>query len=219
MTEQSPTGFPQNDNTINGPVTGPAVQAGAIHGGVHFHLNQTPEPVPEVVLPPVPERVITPRGPSVWGRIGRFVGRWFLTFLPLLVVSVIISGFGNLVASGQPLPYRLLADLLLLVPLVLGLWVWSLATTRSFRGVGTLVLDKATPRRITGLTDGQLLAVALVAATVCVIGLGQEAVAAAAGGPRADAHGPVLFLALLSLLTFRQRRLRKKKSGQESHRG
>ncbi|GAA2780489.1 hypothetical protein [Crossiella cryophila] len=208
MTEQSP-------NTINGPVTGNSVQAGAIHGGVHFHLNHAAPPEPELEVTFVPPPPLPPKvrqGPRKRVLAAKFLGRWFLALLPVLLISSIVGGVGNQVTGFGPLPLRLLADLGLLLFVVLALWVWSMAATRRFRDLVTLVLDKITSHRIMSLTKVQLTVFTWTAAAMCVGGLIRESLPPDPTRPPVDGHMAVVFCGLLSLLLLRQLRRRNSES-------
>ncbi|MBP2473378.1 magnesium-transporting ATPase (P-type) [Crossiella equi] len=211
-----PAGEPSSgtDNSISGDVHGNTVQAGEIHGGVHFHVTHhaAEPPLPGTVpgfapLPaalPRPTPVAVRTGPTRKARAARFVGRWFLALLPVLLVAFAVSGLGNLIAGPRPLPLRMAAGLVVVPVLVLGLWVWGRATGTGFREAVTRALDLLTPRRLTGLPARNLWWVTVVCAILAVAVVVVEAGPPEPGQPVRDAHPAVLFVLVFGALAWRQ---------------
>ncbi|MGW6936203.1 hypothetical protein ACWGE0_39520 [Lentzea sp. NPDC054927] len=191
---QPPTPGPHVHNSIEGTVLGPAVQAGSIHGGVHFHAP--PQPVGPPVYVALPPRL--PPRPPAW--FWPFVGKWVVALLPLLGSAAAIGAVADAIAQGANIWVRLLLDVMLLALGVLVVVLWSALGGRGTAELLELVLDKVTPRELAVKGTPQLVAVLVSACALSVSALVTESLA---GKASPGANGALLFFLFLVVVTAR----------------
>lgn len=192
----APGPWPRVENNIDGTVTGQAVQAGAIYGGVHYHVN-TPAPAPQPTLLPMH---VPPRQRSqVWSHLGR----WFVALLPLVLATAAVGGVADAIAAGAPFWLRLLVALMILTLGVLVIVVWSAASGREFVELLNVVLDKATPRLLETLQTRTLGLVAGCSCAVWLFGVTREMLEISRDPRSVGANGALLFFAFVAVLTGR----------------
>jgi hypothetical protein len=186
MTQPPGHGFsPHIQNTIHGPVTGPTVQAGIVHGGVHYN----------VIQPAIGRRRRSPG----WG----WLWTWLLPVLPQLIVCATIGSLIDAaIPATAPFAAKLLLDLILLAIGALVVALWAVLSGRPIGGLLAAILDKCTPGRMTTLSDGWLLVVLAVLCPFWVVGLATEIVSAPTVSNRGG-DGALLFVGFLAVLAGR----------------
>ncbi len=202
MTGPSPSDPPPGvQNGIdNSTVSGQAVQAGAIYGGVHYYnVNASaPQPVAPAYQPVRPAPIPVRRRAGV----GAIVGRCLLALLPAILGAAVIGGAIDQVAAGTNIAVRLLAVVALLALGMTAICVYAAKSGRGIRQVLGLLLDKATSRHLASLYTSTLVIVFCFAASMWLFGFTKELVEpdpVKSGG----ATGALVFLAFLATLVGR----------------
>ncbi|SHF83314.1 hypothetical protein [Streptoalloteichus hindustanus] len=189
---------PESQNTISGSVSGPTVQAGAIHGDLHFHLGQTAPPAT-----PLPVSAQATGKPSPPLRVSKVAGGWVLALLPLLIFSAALGAVVDAATRQGPLVVKLALDLVIVALGVLALRLWSLVARRPFGALTAVVLDRCTPRRLAALSRTTLTVILSLEAVLALTLVVQE-VSRGSGDPRsAGANGALVFLLATGFLIAR----------------
>jgi ABC-type sugar transport system permease subunit len=186
MTQPPGHGFPPGiQNTIHGTVTSPTVQAGIVHGGVHYHVNHS------AARP---------------ARLRSVVWAWLWTWLAVLPQLIVCAGIGGLIDAAVPAPapfaVKLLLDLILLAIGALIVAIWAFASGRQIGGLLAAILDRCTPGRMAALSDGTLLVVLAVLCPLWLGGLATEVARAPAVDGRGG-DGALLVVGFLAVVAGR----------------
>ncbi|WNV84003.1 hypothetical protein [Umezawaea sp. Da 62-37] len=199
MTSSSdPAGpLPGTTNRVDGVVNGPSVQAGTIHGGVHFH---TAPPQHFHTTPPPPRPLYVPTHPIRASGKGPFLRKWGVALLPPLLVGVGVGGTVDATMARTPLGVRVLVDLAIFAAVALA--VAAVARVSADTTVAG-VLDRCTSKAFTALSTTALWCWLGFAVAMFGTGFGRELSRPPDDPKSAGANGALVALAVLGLLVGR----------------
>jgi hypothetical protein len=202
----SPDQSPDVRNSIkNSTVTGPILQAGSVHGGLHYYNVTAPAPQPVVayVVQPGPVR----RRSRVWP----YIGKWFLALLPSLICSAAIAAVADAIAAGTNIAVRLLIDVAILALGGAVIVFWSGVSGRRVADLLHLVLGKATPSALVALSTSTLAVLTGCASALWLFGFVSELFADPNDPRGRGANGALVFLVFFAVLTGRLIALRRRR--------
>jgi hypothetical protein len=130
---------PRVENDIFGTVSGNAVQAGAISGGVHFYVAGSAAASAGL---PRKNRM------SAWGRVWKIFWGWLVLLILLFLVSGLLSYVINVSVGRGSWGMNLAVDLILLCVVALALvvgWKQTAAQKVSFSAYAWAAVDRCVP--------------------------------------------------------------------------
>ncbi|GAA3462639.1 hypothetical protein ACFFSW_24725 [Saccharothrix longispora] len=192
-------------NTVNAPVHGPSVQAGSIHGDVHFHVGHGPPYAAAPLYPTPSPHPAAPRHHPVAARrapaAGSLLGRWAKALLPLFLACVVVGGTVDGVIGPGRLWVKLVLDAVVVALAVTGVGAWSRLSGTGFRAGLSTALDRCTPRLLAAQPPHRLGTALCLLSGTAAFGVVQETRQAAQAEP--GASGALLLLFALMLLCAR----------------